>query len=207
MVIQKRESGRFRLLCLLSCLFILSAGVFAAEGGAGSLTLCYSHEGVEFRIYQVAESSGTGGCIYTESYKGCQIKLPQDGDFTGSWQEAAKALTAYTTDHNISADRSGTTADGSVTFSGLEAGLYLVIGAPTVSENTTYTPTLFLVYVDGAVTAYVKADISSPDPGPDGPDIPQTGQLWWPVLVLTICGAGLIAVWLLRRKSGECEDA
>lgn len=44
------------------------------------------------------------------------------------------------------------------------------------------------------------------DPGPDEPgeDLPQTGQLWWPVPMLLCCGLGLIVLGLLMRRHG-CE--
>lgn len=43
---------------------------------------------------------------------------------------------------------------------------------------------------------------STPDNGDD--PLPQTGQLWWPVLPMSLCGAALLAVGLVRRK--RCRD-
>ena len=36
--------------------------------------------------------------------------------------------------------------------------------------------------------------------------LPQTGQLWWPVSVLTISGLGLLGLGMLRRRKQD-EDA
>lgn len=43
---------------------------------------------------------------------------------------------------------------------------------------------------------------------PDVPlgDLPQTGQLWWPVPVLAVSGAFLLLVGLVRRRGGEYDD-
>lgn len=43
---------------------------------------------------------------------------------------------------------------------------------------------------------------------PDVPlgDLPQTGQLWWPVPVLAVSGMLLLLVGLVRRRSGEYGD-
>ena len=40
---------------------------------------------------------------------------------------------------------------------------------------------------------------------PPPPDIPRTGQLWWPVYALVIGGVVLIVAGLLRRKHAEAE--
>lgn len=41
---------------------------------------------------------------------------------------------------------------------------------------------------------------------PDEPKLPQTGQLWWPVPVLTAAGLLLIVAGLLRRRGGKDEE-
>ena len=37
-------------------------------------------------------------------------------------------------------------------------------------------------------------------------DIPQTGQLWWPVPMLLALGLGMIVVGLVRRRGAEYEE-
>ena len=44
-----------------------------------------------------------------------------------------------------------------------------------------------------------------PPTEPPKPDIPKTGQLWWPVPLLTAGGLALVTVGLLRRRSGGRE--
>ena len=41
---------------------------------------------------------------------------------------------------------------------------------------------------------------------PDGPKLPQSGQLWWPVPVLAAAGLFLIAVGMVRRRGAEYES-
>lgn len=43
----------------------------------------------------------------------------------------------------------------------------------------------------------------TPTPTPTNPNIPYTGQLWWPVGILTVIGIGLVLVGLIRRKRSE----
>ena len=45
----------------------------------------------------------------------------------------------------------------------------------------------------------------TPPTPPDEPDLPQTGQLWWPVPVLAFAGAVLIALGLIRKR-GSYDD-
>lgn len=42
-------------------------------------------------------------------------------------------------------------------------------------------------------------------PKPGKPTLPQTGQLWWPVPVLTAAGLLLVIAGLLRRRGAENE--
>ncbi|MDO4490537.1 MAG: Cna B-type domain-containing protein [Lachnospiraceae bacterium] len=44
---------------------------------------------------------------------------------------------------------------------------------------------------------------TTPTPTPPNPNIPNTGQLWWPVGILAVVGIGLILVGLIRRKRSE----
>ena len=40
---------------------------------------------------------------------------------------------------------------------------------------------------------------------PSNPDLPQTGQLWWPVPVLLCAGALFVVVGLIRRRGSKDE--
>ena len=96
-------------------------------------------------------------------------------------------------------------AEGKVSFEGLSVGLYLVMQDAQGSGDNKYVISPFLISIpyrnpDGTLTYDVTAESKpigigkiEPPPKPDKPDkpsrIPQTGQLWWPVMALGIAGA------------------
>lgn len=48
-----------------------------------------------------------------------------------------------------------------------------------------------------------KETTVTPTPPPHSPNIPYTGQLWWPVGILLVIGIGLVLIGLIRRKRSE----
>ena len=109
--------------------------------------------------------------------------------------------------------------DGKATFAGLPTGLYLIIQEKAAKGFSKLSP--FLVSVpymeDGQylydVTAAIKTELerepeSTPPPStkPDGPKLPQTGQLNWPVPVLAVSGLAMFTLgFLLRKKEDPYE--
>ncbi len=106
----------------------------------------------------------------------------------------------------------------SATFSGLELGLYLAVQESRASGYQRLQPFLISVpyYADGVyqydVDASAKPELErDPDPTnptrPTDPDLPQTGQLSWPIPVLAVLGLGLFVIgWVLavgKRRSDE----
>ena len=103
---------------------------------------------------------------------------------------------------------------GEAAFTGLVTGLYLIVQEEAAEGYSKLSPFLVgIPYLENGeyqcqVTAASKLE-REPEPTttaptkPTGPNLPQTGQLNWPVPVLTVSGLGLFAVgWLLRRKEG-----
>lgn len=105
--------------------------------------------------------------------------------------------------------------EGKVYFDGLEVGLYLVKQAEKGSGDKAYTIAPFLVSIparntDGtlnydvdATTKPVQIDKKIP-PKPDHPDkphrrLPQTGQLWWPSMLMGAAGALLVIIGLADK--------
>jgi len=98
-------------------------------------------------------------------------------------------------------------SDGTASFSDLEVGLYLVMQAKQGTGDSNFVIAPFLVSIpyrnpDGSLTYDVNAQTKPigiawiPPESPDDPDkpknLPQTGQLWWPVLALGAAGAAFI---------------
>ncbi len=112
--------------------------------------------------------------------------------------------------------------DGTVTFYGLQPGLYLIRQPVATEGYSKMSP--FLVSVpyalkdsNGELTYEYDVTVSSkselerePEPTkpPDKPDdkLPQTGQLNWPVPILAVSGMALFAAgWVLTRKETQNE--
>ena len=66
--------------------------------------------------------------------------------------------------------------------------------------NADYTVKIEQNGVTFVVTNTYVAPPPTPTPTPTPPSIPQTGLTWWPVPVLLLVGAALVAVGLLGRK-------
>ncbi|MCD8007709.1 MAG: peptidase, partial [Clostridiales bacterium] len=112
-------------------------------------------------------------------------------------------------------------SSGTVSFGGLELGLYLVVQTTESDNYETISPFVVTVPLeeDGVwvydVDASPKVGAVTPvEPEEDEPDestttttttvtktLPQTGQLNWPIPVLAISGAVLFALgWCLTRS-------
>lgn len=114
--------------------------------------------------------------------------------------------------------------DGKVTFPQLPFGLYLVVQKTAPAGYSKTEP--FLVSLPYLYEGEYQYDVASepktdlerevptkptspptkPTPSSGGGKLPQTGQLWWPVPVLTCGGLGCIVVGLLRRRRDGDED-
>ena len=203
------------------------------EGTDGSITFTMSYSvqggknvkmnGGELQLYTVAyaDSGNTGYFFNTK-----------DGHFAGSAEAKSieKMDTKQLAEKNaelarklaekakkVNADQTAAIQDGKAEFSGLRSGLYLIVMPKADKTGASITP--FLISVpdkDGnyAITAKPKPEIKAPTQTvtptptpkvPGKPKLPQTGQLWWPVLLMA--GAGIILVcggmWLRRRPENK----
>lgn len=115
---------------------------------------------------------------------------------------------------------------GNVTFSDLPVGLYLVVQTKrtetTLSDKSKvkYTINPFLITIPQNKDGKLVYDIATnpkvspekdttpppkkPSPTPPKPRrLPQTGQLWWPVMVLGAAGFLFVCVGLIRKNRAE----
>lgn len=151
------------------------------------------------------------------------------GSFADKWDryedvrsaELARELEAFATEGRLEGITEAVQDDGTVTFSGLELGLYLVtqqeaasgyekinpflIGVPG-NENGTY-----VYQVDASPKVQpetVPTEPTEPEPTePPEPELPYTGQLNWPVPLLAVLGLGLFVLgWGLRFGKRENAD-
>ena len=112
-------------------------------------------------------------------------------------------------------------ADGKVSFSDLKAGLYLVWQDDADASDGYDAIHPFLISVprwqNGAYAMHVEADpkvpleteptTPPPPPPPPPPELPQTGQLNWPVPVMAVTGMALFVVgWILCWRGKRMEN-
>ena len=104
---------------------------------------------------------------------------------------------------------------GTVKFTNLEVGLYLVMQAKRGTDDNQYVIAPFLISIpnknpDGTWLYDVNAQSKPigiawiPPESPDEPSkpkkLPQTGQLWWPVMALGAAGAAFIIAGVAVRN-------
>ena len=129
----------------------------------------------------------------------------------------ALAKTLSETAVNLAPDYTGTVGEnGTLTFTNLPLGLYLVVETKPAEGYTTLEPFLATVpYRNDDGSYEYKADaypketlleppLPTPTPTPTPtppPNLPQTGQLWWPVPLLVGIGLLFLITGLLKRKT------
>lgn len=187
--------------------------------GGGSLTL--------HRVGDVAEEDGNYTFTLTEAYAASGADLT---DLTDT--ALAAGLADYTTANGIAGEGVTIGSDGTAAADGLALGLYLVMQDQPAEGYEPIAPFLvsvpmwdetagaYLYTVDaapklGGLTKTPPAATAAPaKPDAGDPDtvtiaattatLPQTGQLNWPVPVLTLAGLMLmLAGWYLRARAKE----
>lgn len=135
----KKLCFRFLPALLLLCT-LLQPLAAAAAPNAGSLTLEYTHSGTAFagqsiRIYRVADLAPDGSCDLTAPFDAYPVEI--HGITTQKeWQNAAKTLTAYIIADGPEPDATARTDEnGTAKFSGLELGVYLILGFDAANEQ------------------------------------------------------------------------
>ena len=213
-------------LLLLLCLPLSAAAhpvPDESQDGHCSITITMTYKGKAvpggtlalYKVGDVVEDDGNYSFVPVEAI---QADIPKFGDIqspdlAGKLAKLEKKLTPVTA-KPVTIDKNGT-----VTFSNLEFGLYLVVQKTAASGYGKTSP--FLVSVPYLykgeykynVTSQPKTDLerevkptTPPSSGGGGGKLPQTGQLWWPVPVLVCMGLGCIAVGLIRRREAGDES-
>lgn len=176
----KKIIRRIVPLALLLCMILPTCqGVMAAEDN--TLTISSDVIGAEFRIYKAGEFSYYPHISYTLAGGFEKYDIEFYGLDTEGWRKAATTLATYVdTDDSIKEIASKTNESGTVEFSGLEQGLYLVYAKSHEGEDgliyNTEPAIVCLPNVDGnggwtnEVTMVPKTSTQQPEPpGPSGP--------------------------------------
>lgn len=178
-----------------------------------SLTINYNWNGAQLDLYRVADSDEFA--VFTLSGDFVDFKRDINScENSEDWDAMTQSVTAYAEANQLRPMSTVLVQNKTCRFSGLKAGLYLVIGHDAVVDGTTYVSKPFLIclpdrddndlWVYDAV-AQPKSGAPIPPPGPTPPPLPQTGQLWWPVPVLLGCGVISLLIGGIRRRGGAHE--
>ncbi|MGN0268745.1 MAG: Cna B-type domain-containing protein [Lachnospiraceae bacterium] len=133
------------LLCLLLCVSLLPVTAFAeAEDTLDltkkvNLTLQYEIEGAQFHLYKVAEVSQDLEFTLTGDFAGYPVEV--NGLDSAGWRALAETLASFVERDGIKPLKTGVIGEqGTLTWSELESGLYLVLGEEMTSEQYKYSP-------------------------------------------------------------------
>lgn len=213
---------RIALMLALTLLYIFPVTVYAAESETGSITVemkCDHQDvtGGTLAIYQV-------GRIQEEDGNYFYGKTEAMSDFPDAYDDIhsaalAEDIAAYIADKHIEPTATAKNAEGKVVFEGLELGLYLVVQTEASEGYEPLKPFLIsvpmvqddeYVYEVNAAGKFQFEQTSKPETPPDepkDPELPGTGQLNWPVPVLTVLGLGLFSTgWTLRTKKKNSHE-
>ena len=150
----KKKIGILTFIMILSWI-LQSTQILAATLPKGSISIVCPVEGMELSLYRVADYDEDGSFTLTGSFAKYAVSLKQD-DQEG-WQGAAYTLSDCAGRDNIRADAAGKAgSDGTVCFTDLTRGLYLVRGQQTESQDdgktVLYTPQVALIALPDAAS-------------------------------------------------------
>lgn len=146
----------------------------------------------------------TGGKFADQSIV-ADIPSMTSEDLAANNSKIASALAKVAS--SVSPDKTASIGSGKASFKGLKPGLYLVVQTKKSDKKATINP--FLISIPDAegnfnLTAQPKAGATAPPPETP-PELPKTGQLWWPVALLAGAGILVLLIGLYRRKIGKMK--
>lgn len=214
-------SALLTVLLILSGLVVVSASDTAALSKKGSVTLMITEpedsKGIgSLNLYKVADAAVTDSSLefrWASPFKD-DVDLTDAENLDKGLAErlAVIAETAIPFKKNVTFD-----SGGKIKFEDLEAGLYLITqtsAEPGYTEIRPFWVTVPHKNTDGTLTYDVKVEpkvtvAHSPSASQipieiiNDTSLPQTGQLWWPVVPLAIIGSLLLSVGIIMRYGDE----
>ena len=193
----------------------------------GSLSITFTVKGEpisngnEVGIYKVADVVEDNGFkfVYNDTFAEAG-EMPEDLDAVNGELALKLEKIAEKKKAPLYKDSQELDSNGNVTFSDLETGLYLIVHTKkteiTLSDKTkvVYTINPFLVSIPQKKDGKLVYDVTSkPKVSPEKkvtppkktppPRLPQTGQLWWPVMALGVAGAVFVTFGLVRKMKSR----
>ena len=189
---------RLLAICLLFLHLALPASALESES-AGSIRLTLP--GGNLQLYRIAAISESGNLQLTEDFSTWEGSLED-------WQspESAKSL-AFFAEKNHCNGKEKTAENGSILFSDLPSGVYLLVQTESALGYEPITPFLVVLPLPEEsgqlkeIDATPKIQLTA-TPTQPLPSLPQTGQQKLAVLILGISGMILLLAGLvLQRRS------
>lgn len=221
-----------RIFLLLAALLLAAAlplTAFAHEipdssfDGSSSITVTLRYpEGISMGSLTLHKV----GAVHEENGNYCFIPC---GSFADKWDRyedisspaLAEELAAFADEGRLEGITQTIGAEGSVTFSSLELGLYLVVQETAAQGYAPIHPFLigvpnredgkYVYQVDASPKVQLETLPTEPtdtEPTkPTEPTLPNTGQLNWPIPLMAVFGLGLFILgWGLRFGKRESAD-
>ena len=190
-----------RVLSLLAALVLLALPRIHASTQTGSLSvqMAYGGQAVpggSITCYQLAALGSDWQYKPVPAFTDCGIEL------NGPLSPAdARYLAQYAEEKRIPGQTQDLGNTGLAAFSPLRPGLYLLVQREAAEGYLPISPFSVGIpqQVGGVLSYHVDASPKCA-PEPDGPKIPQTGQLRWPVPVMTALGLFFLAAGLLLKR-------
>lgn len=230
----KRTGKRiFLLFVMLMMVCAMHMTAFASEelpdlNRAGSISIMMKNTetgeivpGGSLALYQVAEAVEDEGYIFqfTVDFADCGLSLADVES-----EKLASALVSYAESNGIDKVTRNVETDSSVSFTGLKAGLYLIVQQTSAAGYNAVSPFLVSIPMRQAkgngwvydVDASPKLELiqdSLPAQAHKttlslGKKLPQTGQLNWPIPVMAIAGMLIFALgWRLNSTKNDIKNS
>ena len=213
-------------ICLAMPFGAISASATSSElpdlNRKGSLSIRFTSNGEPISngnkvgIYKVADVIEDGDYKFVLKDEFASIgELPKDLDAENETLSVKMDKIARDNGLTLYKPSQELNANGEVKFTDLEVGLYLVVHTKKTEitlpdkKRVIYTINPFLVSIPQNENGILIYDVSTNPkvapakemipPPPTPPDVPQTGQLWWPVIALGTAGMVFIMVGLIRK--------
>lgn len=225
MLMRKRLFALFTavvLLCTMSvAAFAQEAPDMSHEGCSVRVTMSKGGKGVAggsltlYRVGAVYEDNGNYSFALTGNFTDCNVSLENPESAA-----LAKKLADYAKNCNLTGTTKEIGKDGTVTFTDLELGLYLIVqnkaasGYNNVDSFLVTVPSIengsYIYDVDASPKVELETAPEPPavSPAPPASGLPQTGQLNWPIPVMVVLGLILFSIgWILRfgKEKGSYE--
>lgn len=184
----RRAAGLLAFVMCISMVFF--PPMRASAAGGCTLTVEYASgdktpiPGATFRAWRIAERKG-GAYVLTGAFSDYSVSL-EHLNTTAELQQVADTLSIYVARDTIDPDGTGKTdSAGTAKITGLQEGLYLVMGDAVEMGEWTHTPQSAIVYLSSGNTTVKPKDDPTPLPPPEedpttppsNPSTPRTVQI------------------------------